>query len=132
VSSGSFRRPFQEPLVSISVKLPPDLVRWLDEQARARKVTRTKLMHDHLRAQQRIHEQLAASFTLGEADGEGTGKQILHAALARHTETVARSIDHVTDAVEEQKKMFTIFVSKVLEPKRFGEWEHAVKNGGKR
>jgi hypothetical protein len=128
VSRVSFHRPFQEPLVPLSVKLPPDLVRWLDEQARARKVTRTKLVHDHLRAQQQIHEQLARSFTLGEADGEGTGKQILHATLARYTESIARSIDRLTEHLRGQQWMLNGLAAGLLSPERYKQWQERVRD----
>jgi hypothetical protein len=113
--------------VLISLKLPPDLVRWLDDQARARKVTRTKLIHDHLRAQQQIQEQLAQSFTLGEADGEGTGQQILHAALARHTESIARSMDRLSAELRGQQQMVNGLAGALLPPERYKQWHAQVQ-----
>ena len=103
----SFRQPFREPTIAFAVRLPPDLARWIEEEARARRVTRTKIVHDHLRAQQELHKQLAESFTLGPHDARASGKQLLHTLLTQLKEELAQSIDAQTEQIAVLVKQLT-------------------------
>lgn len=96
----SLRRPFREPTIDFLLRLPPDLARWIDDEARARRVTKTKLVVDCLRTQQTLQQQLAESLTLGPRDTQGTGTHILQVLLAQLREEIAQSIDAQTVEVK--------------------------------
>ena len=96
----SLRRPFREPTIDFLLRLPPDLARWIEDEARARRVTKTKLIVDCLRTQQTLQQQLAASLTLGPQDPQGTGAHILQVLLAQLREEIAQSIDAQTVEVK--------------------------------
>jgi hypothetical protein len=132
VSKPSLRRAFEPPGVRCSIRLPHDLARWIDEQAAARSVNRTKHIHDMLAAQRDIQEQLAESFTLGPAGG--SGKQILHALLTQHKEEIARSVDRQAGETAQLRRQFTTLLIMAdcaallaMEPRQYDAWRERVR-----
>jgi hypothetical protein len=101
----SWRNPFAEPMVKVTVKLPVDLTHWIDAQARTRKVTRTKAIYDSLTAQRTVMEELAKSVTLDGSDGDGA--RLLHSLLAQQTETIALSIDRRVREIASLRRQLT-------------------------
>src|SRR2546427_1917023 len=96
----SIRRPFAEPTVAVFVRLPPDLARWLEDEARTRGVSKAKVLCDCLRAHQTLQQQLVESVLLGPQDTQSNGKHLLQALLARFKEEIAQSVDAQTTEVK--------------------------------
>jgi len=104
----SYRRAFSEPTEKVTVRLPLAIIRALRQEARERQVTITKVVFDHLCAQQQLQAQVAAVFTLGPTEDGAAGTHILHVLLERFKDEIARSIDAqaaAMTAVREQQRV---------------------------
>ncbi len=108
MSQKSFHHPFREPTIAVTLRLSADLARWLDTQAQTRRVSRTKVVHDLLLAQQAMHEQLANSVIVGPAGTEPTGKQVLHVLLSHLKEEIAQSVDAQAREVQLLRQQLSI------------------------
>ena len=94
------RKPFAEPTVDVFFRLPPELARWIDDEARTLRVTKTKFVSDCLRTHQTIQQQLAESVVLGPAEPNGKGPHMVQVLLTRLKEELAQSIDGQTAEVQ--------------------------------
>jgi hypothetical protein len=94
------RTPFAEPTVDLFLRVPPELAKWITDEARTLRVTKTKFVCDCLRSHQTIQQQLAESVVLGPAEVNGKGPHLVHVLLTRLKEELAQSIDGQSAAVQ--------------------------------